>query len=956
MLHIVMRKILNNKWLILCLLIGCILAVAVVSSIPMYSDAILQRMLTKEFENFQETKEEFPSTYKFTGTFGVIQDRQTKTKLFEYYNHHIENNMATSLPMDIIGSYALTASRGYTSLNSRDWDQFYAENVSNKPVRGVWTSRAVIYGLSGLEDLMKVIGGRMYSHETPGDGIYEVVVSSQAMRLNNYVLDGVYTLTETIRSTESFFQFRVVGVVEMQEEKSTYYYIDNYGIYMEPNIFKRDFVDPQMISIAQTEWYYAYDFYQLRMKDAGSIFETFEENHQWIQDNHGYLRQSLSFMPMLEEYAARSNQLSVMLILLIIPVLVMIGFYISMIAQLIMDQEKNEIAMLESRGASRKQIFTIYLYESLFIGVVSLGLGLLLGVLMCRLLGAANGFMEFVNRSAMDVYISQRAFLYGLACISLYILMMLIPAFKASKFTIVQFKQGKAILDRKPFWYKMYLDVILLVVSLYALANYNKFKEMVTIAEQGQIDYLVFFSITFFILGLALVFLRIYPYLVNLVFRLGKRIWTPSMYAAFTYVGRGGNMRQFIMIFLILALGVGIFNANSARTINENNVDKLRFENGADIRMSLSFTTLSTDAFGNIIEVADTSRSEPEIFRLINSYEGVDNLTRVASVPTIVASRKASASRQMQATVTAIVPEEYGKVAWSRHDLMDVNINFYLNLLAQHPDGVIVSREMAENLDLVPGDFLEIVPSDRVRTVLEAPVIAIVDNWPTYNKYVNPATGKVQDGQTTYGLCIMHMDLLRINLRDLNYEIWVDKADGILDSEFNAFLIENEISLLSASYTDFQISEIKRQPMLLGLNGILTLNFLVIMIICGAGFIIFWILSIHQRVLQFGIFRAMGLKKRELISMIIWEQLLISAVAIILGIVISGVTSDVFVPLFQIAEASEERILDFIIFSNKGDYARIYAVVGAMLVVGVAVISRFINKIRIDQAVKLGED
>ena len=164
------------------------------------------------------------------------------------------------------------------------------------------------------------------------------------------------------------------------------------------------------------------------------------------------------------------------------------------------------------------------------------------------------------------------------------------------------------------------------------------------------------------------------------------------------------------------------------------------------------------------------------------------------------------------------------------------------------------------------------------------------------------------------------------------------------------------MALLDAKYTDYEISEAKKDPMLHGMNGILTLDFLVTMIICGAGFIIFWFLSIRQRVLQFGIFRAMGLKKRELISIIMWEQILISAVAIIVGILIGGITSQLFVPLFQIVDTSAERVIPFVMAYNRQDYFRIYALVAGMLAIGIGALSRFTTSIKMDQAVKLGED
>ena len=58
MLKLVIRKMLNNKWMVLCLLIGCVLAVAVAGSIAMYTENALQDMIYNEMESFQEETEE----------------------------------------------------------------------------------------------------------------------------------------------------------------------------------------------------------------------------------------------------------------------------------------------------------------------------------------------------------------------------------------------------------------------------------------------------------------------------------------------------------------------------------------------------------------------------------------------------------------------------------------------------------------------------------------------------------------------------------------------------------------------------------------------------------------------------------------------------------------------------------------------------------------------------------
>ena len=51
MIQLVLRKIISNSWKVLCLLLGSILVVGMICSIPIYSNGILQRLLTKDLEN-----------------------------------------------------------------------------------------------------------------------------------------------------------------------------------------------------------------------------------------------------------------------------------------------------------------------------------------------------------------------------------------------------------------------------------------------------------------------------------------------------------------------------------------------------------------------------------------------------------------------------------------------------------------------------------------------------------------------------------------------------------------------------------------------------------------------------------------------------------------------------------------------------------------------------------------
>ena len=47
MLRFILHKLINKKWMAICLLIGNLLLIAVAASNPIYSDAVLQRTLTR---------------------------------------------------------------------------------------------------------------------------------------------------------------------------------------------------------------------------------------------------------------------------------------------------------------------------------------------------------------------------------------------------------------------------------------------------------------------------------------------------------------------------------------------------------------------------------------------------------------------------------------------------------------------------------------------------------------------------------------------------------------------------------------------------------------------------------------------------------------------------------------------------------------------------------------------
>ncbi len=136
----------------------------------------------------------------------------------------------------------------------------------------------------------------------------------------------------------------------------------------------------------------------------------------------------------------------------------------------------------------------------------------------------------------------------------------------------------------------------------------------------------------------------------------------------------------------------------------------------------------------------------------------------------------------------------------------------------------------------------------------------------------------------------------------------------------------------------------------------MTLGFILAMAVSFIGFLLYWILTIKSRTLQYGIYRAMGIPMPKLIAILVWEQAMTSGFACLLGIVVGGITSRLYVPLFKLSFNSEQIVPPFSVVFAASDEARIYVFVSLMLVLGLLVLVIFLRKIKIDQAIKLGED
>ncbi len=953
MLRMVLKKMIRNRWLVVCLLVGSIIAVALVSGIPTYTQATLQRLLTRDLERFQEQMNMFPGRYTIGAGFAGVPTDQSAT--FTAYDALVRQRL---IPGTGLATLAATNQLTVDYLQAVP-----AVRREKEPAPRFVKMEA----LEGAADHLRILQGRLFNAPAPGTplsaGEVEVVVSQQALVAHDLRVGEAYTVTDLQGALPRPLTVRVVGTFGVRDPGDPWWFLSmrNYDdtLLADYGFLRSAVADPPTALLTGSWWSYALDYHAITVASLNRVLAELERQVALLDGMQ--LTTDLPMLDILRGYHERERQIVSVLWFLQVPVLLMLAFYVYMVSSLIVEAERNEIAVLKSRGAGAGQIFLAYLLEGLLLSAVALAAGPPLGLVVCKTVGATDGFLQFVQRSGLRAALGGPAYLYGALAALLMMGATLVPATLASRTTIVLHKQRRARMERQPAWKRYFVDLILLAVAGYGYYSYRTQRFIIVATglkpSSLPLDPLLFLISTFFIVGLGLLFLRFYPAVVRLLFRLGRRVWPPGLYATLSGVGRSGGGEQFLMLFLIMTLAIGILNAKAARTINRNVEDGIAYNRGADITLqeewpsNLFVADPTARGFGVQVPRGDvTAESGRAVEYREPDFARFDSLPGIAKATKVFRKKLASVSGAgeiVSASLMGIDPSRFAAVAAFPAGLLPAHPNAYMNLLLRRPDALLVSQSFADRHKVKLGDALSVTWTGG--GYMAGVVAGFVSWWPTYNPYTDEP-GEARE------LVIANLAHVQLSVGLQPYEVWLRKAPAASAEAIYKAIADLKTTLVAFTDAGQELAAARADAVLQGTNGALTMGFMITMIVSTIGFLIYWIISIQGRVLQFGVFRAMGLSRPSVLGMVASEQLLISLVAVLVGIMIGGVASDLFVPLLELTRAAAKQVPPFRVVAEPGDYIQIYAIVGGMLAVGMAALGVRISRIRMAQAIKLGEE
>jgi putative ABC transport system permease protein len=403
----------------------------------------------------------------------------------------------------------------------------------------------------------------------------------------------------------------------------------------------------------------------------------------------------------LARYQENAPTLTYLLFAFSVPILSLILAFIGLVAGLFVNQQRGEMAILRSRGASTMQVVGISLLQGILLGAVALTGGVLLAYWITHSIGKARSFLDFSAAGGLRVSMTPQVLGYGLLGIAIIlIIQVLIPTFSAAENTIVTYKQERARSFRTPWWQVYWLDVLLLIPAGYGLWQLTEQSQRALAGAEGIPDPLqnplLLLVPALGIFSVALFTLRLVPRFMDFISRLLRPSKSVGMLMAARYLARTPALYSAPLVLLVLTLGLSAFTAHRARTLDVQLDKQVHYRVGADMNIFELGTTFNEDnpnpayTFGPV---------EDHL-----SIEGVESATPVGRYKFSAIAKSGS----LEGTFLAIDRLTFPSAAYWQRDFAYESLGVLMNQLAANPTGVLVPNSLLTRQKLKVGDTLKL--------------------------------------------------------------------------------------------------------------------------------------------------------------------------------------------------------------------------------------------------------
>ncbi|NOK59357.1 MAG: FtsX-like permease family protein [Chloroflexi bacterium AL-W] len=658
----------------------------------------------------------------------------------------------------------------------------------------------------------------------------------------------------------------------------------------------------------------------------------------------------------LGQYRTEVARLTTTLFVFSVPILSLVLYFAALVANLLVNRQRSEIALLKTRGVRDTQILGIYILEWMLLGALALVVGPTLGLGFATIMGRTESFLQLSpDLPELQLVLTWSSLQFGVAAVILALIASLIPAAVATRRTLVDEQQQAARVSRPPFWQRFYLDFLLLIPPAYGLYQLQRGGGL-QLGESGADPFsnpLLVLVPVLLCFSLGLIAIRFIPLIFEVLARLAKRpSWVAPLVALRALARQPGAYRGPLLL-LILTLSLAAFSASMARTMDGALDTAIAYQVGA--QMQLLETGQSTEqqqggqqpGGGQQPQQPERRNIEEEarfLFVPVSDHlevEGINEATRVGTYSANIQLGGVNQAAQLVGIDRVDFPKVINRFdrAWADGR----SLGELMNMMALNPEGVIVSRNALER-GLSVGDVLPaVVTIAGDRREVQFQIIAAVDLWPGYYP---------QDGP----IMVANLDYIFDQMSGrYPYDVWIARDANAEVSDLVAGVRQRGITVIDAIDTETTIREEQARPQRQGLFGLLSVGFIASGLLTLLGFLLGSLISSRRRAIELGVLRALGLSGRQMGVALVAEQVILVLAGIGAGTGIGLAAAQLVIPYLQVGVGPHPGVPAYPPEIAWSQVQIIYIIFGIALLLTLLALAWILGRMRLFQAVKLGD-
>lgn len=650
---------------------------------------------------------------------------------------------------------------------------------------------------------------------------------------------------------------------------------------------------------AEYYWYYPLDVMAIRstnvdqfqdqLKQLAAEMPTKMTNAPYITD---VVLTNNALIGLLENGLEQNSTSQVPVIMLTALMLGLILLFIGVMTEILVLRQAEAIVLTSHRGASFGQIFATFVTQSLLIGllalVVSPGLILLLVRLLLRIFFPASeqSALDALPSNALEVALDLRWYLLGSMLVAVGAMSVSVWHTLRNSTLGSGTKTGAG--TQRPLWQRFYVDLVLALLGLLIYGFYNYLLQTGSISPQLQILLAGPSMLTAAILmtlGGIMLYLRCFPLLLRLGTAMAARRRGIVPLLSLVVMARAPRQAMRTALLLVFTIAFSLFALVFTATQTQREYDLVNYRAGADFS-------------GELQTLGNQGPSQ-----LIGAYRQVPGVLS-ASVGHVAYERFPKARYGIQ--VVAVDTESFASsVVWSQQDdaLDEQGIHDLLARMASQratfaaagraPLPAIVDTATKNLLNLSVGKTFTMRSVNKAGDPVDLVMIDVgeVNHLPGTNDLAPLDLGSGAQG--TANILVDYQSFVSdynqtfhnpdANLK-LNY-VWLHtRQDAASLTIIRHALKRGPLALSSANDAQAMLAELQHDPLYLSLICALTLGIVLSVLLALLGNLTSSWLYVRNRLRSLSVLRALGTTPGQLATLLGWEQGIVYATAIVLGI------------------------------------------------------------------------